>query len=398
MAAGEDIIGGSDRPPFFRVANPGDLGVAAPGIRHGDAVRAFVRSLSGFQKETVVLSARTGIAWRLTSDEGDYLDGHDAAPCPLAFLTSGMIASYMAEIRALAAERGIALTRLRITQDNFYTMTGSMRDRTMTGGALPPEIRVEAETDADDAALRQLAQDGIHASPLNGLLRGRLPSLFALGRNGQEIAPGKAAWLNAPLLPDAGAPGEAAMIAPTDLTLVERTGTTPEKAVKGGTAGGGTSLADQQDRTLNPAATATVGEDGITVIDQRLYSPRGSTFRFLSEEAPPDGAGRAPDAATLIAAGIGFCFMTQFGRLASMLKLDLPEYRIVQDLHLSRGGGTGGTGAAGRADPVETHVHLTTTESDDTAREMLDIAERTCFLHALCRTDLKPKLAVGRLA
>jgi hypothetical protein len=46
---------------------------------------------------------------------------------------------------------------------------------------------------------------------------------------------------------------------------------------------------------------------------------------------------------------------------------------------------------------VETHVHLTTTESDDVARDMLDVSERTCFLHAFCRTDLKTKLKVTRL-
>ena len=33
---------------------------------------------------------RPGVTWRLVSDEGPYLNGHDAAPCPLAFLSVGM--------------------------------------------------------------------------------------------------------------------------------------------------------------------------------------------------------------------------------------------------------------------------------------------------------------------
>ena len=41
------------------------------------------------------------------------------------------------------------------------------------------------------------------------------------------------------------------------------------------------------------------------------------------------------------------------------------------------------------AAPVETHVHLQTGESDETAQEMLDISEQTCFLHAFCRTEDK---------
>ena len=82
---GEDIIGSSVLPPFFEVANLRDLDLTAPDNRRGDALRTWAIFLSGFQKEALVLSARTGRAWRLVSDEGPYLNGHDAAPCPLAF-------------------------------------------------------------------------------------------------------------------------------------------------------------------------------------------------------------------------------------------------------------------------------------------------------------------------
>ncbi|PQO23493.1 hypothetical protein C2I36_07630 [Rhodobacteraceae bacterium WD3A24] len=398
MKLGENIIGQSGLAPFFRVANAEEIGATAPEPRRGDALRTVVRSLSGFQKEALVTSARSGATWRLVSDEGDYLNGHDAAPCPLAFLTVGMVASYLNELRALARREGVELRDLRLTQDNYYTMKGAMRDRSMTGGALPVELTVEAATDLSDAALNELAMNAVHASPLNGLMRGRLPSLFALSKNGTELAPARARRIEGEMLPDPGVMGAEAVPEAGDLTLVERTGVTPEKALQGGTAGGGSSLADHQDRTLNPAATAFVRDDGVTVIDQRLYSPRGSTFRFLSEEGPESGGqGRAPDANSYISAGIAFCFMTQFGRFVSMLGLDLPEYRIVQDTHFSPGGASGGTGRAGEADPVETHVFLQTSESDDVAREMLDIAEQTCFLHAFCRTDLKTKLTVNRL-
>ena len=71
MKLGENIIGASDLAPFFRVANAAEAGVDAPPIRRTDVIRAYVRSLSGFQKEALVTSARTGITWRLTSDEGD---------------------------------------------------------------------------------------------------------------------------------------------------------------------------------------------------------------------------------------------------------------------------------------------------------------------------------------
>ena len=67
-----------------------------------------------------------------------------------------------------------------------------MRARTMVGGALPVELEVEVDCDLDDAALQELLMNAVHASPLNGLMRGKLPSLFTLSKNGAQIATGQA--------------------------------------------------------------------------------------------------------------------------------------------------------------------------------------------------------------
>ena len=388
---GEDIIGTSGLPPFFPVANADSVTIDAPANRKGDALRTWVRSLSGFQKEALVRSALTGSTWRLVSDEGPYLNGYDAAPCPLAFLSSGMVASYMNEIVALAEMEGVRIRMLRLVQDNYYTMKGSMPKRTMVGGAEPVELLVEIDCDLDDGALNTLLMNAVHASPLNGLMRGRLESLFKLAKNGIGLPTAKVAELDAPRFPDPGNSFAVAEPRRNDLTLMKPIGPTPKKRVELGTSAAAGSLAAEQDRRLNIGAVAVLREDGIKEIQQMQYSPYGTSFRFLSSED-----GRAPDANTLVSAGIGFCFMTQFGRFVSMLKLDLPDYRIVQDTHFSLGGASGHTGKAGEADPVETHVYLETSESDDVAQEMLDISEQTCFLHAFCRTDLKTKLKVAR--
>ena len=264
MKQAANIIGESGIAPFFRVANPDAVGLSAAPLRHGDAVRTWVSALAGFQKEALVLSTSTGAMWRLVSDEGAYLNGHDAAPCPLSFLTVGMISSYMNEIMALAARDGVKLRHLRLIQNNFYTMKGSMMKRTMTGGALPVELEVEVDCDLSDAALNEMLMGAVHASPLNGLMRGVLPSLFTLSRNGAQIATGDASALDHPVV--GGPKGAAPLPAQTDLTLIERLGLSPHKAVTKGTAGAATSLTDEQDRTLNPAAICTLRADGIKEI------------------------------------------------------------------------------------------------------------------------------------
>jgi len=389
---GKDIIGTSGLPSFFRVSNADQISIFPPENRKGDGLRTWVRSLSGFQKEALISSAKTGQTWRLVSDEGPYLNGHDAAPCPLAFLSVGMVASFMNEILALAEKQDVNIRKLKLIQNNYYTMRGSMPKRTMIGGAEDIELQVDIDCDLDDKSLNEFLINATFASPLNGLMRGQLESLFKLGKNGKELSTRKAAELNGDLLSDPGSRFSEVIPIKAAETLVRPVGLTPKKEVLKGTTSGGSSLSDEQDRRLNIGAVAEMREDGIKEIQQMQYSPYGTSFCLLSSED-----GRAPDANTLISAGIGFCFMTQFGRFVSMLNLNLPDYRIVQDTHFSLGGASGKTGKAGDADPIETHVYLETSESDELAREMLDISEQTCFLHAFCRTDLKTKLKVVRL-
>ncbi len=389
----------SGLPLFFEVENAAELGFAPPENRLGDSLSTSVRSLSVMQKEAIVASSRTGKVWRLASDEGAYLNGDDEAPCPLAFLTAGMVASYTNEVVALAAQRGIAFRGLRLIQDNYYTMEGSMPKRTMVGGALPVELAVEIDCDADDKTVTELVYDAVAASPLNGLMRGSLTSLFALSRNGVEIEPDRVAALDRPIYPDPGDKFDLARPAPLAVAgeLTWNGGETPR--LEGDQHGGqGSSLQDEQKRRLHIGAICTLRPDGIKEIIQLQYAPHGTNKIILCEEAPINGGqGRAPDANTYISAGIGFCFMTQFGRFVAMMKKDLEGYRIVQDTHFSLGGASGGTGVAGTADPVETHVYLKTSEDEDFARDILDISEQTCFLHAFCRTDMKTKVRVTRM-
>ena len=40
-------------------------------------------------------------------------------------------------------------------------------------------------------------------------------------------------------------------------------------------------------------------------------------------------------------------------------------------------------------------MHLETPEGDDFARTVVDMSEQTCFLHALCRTELEPNVTIA---
>jgi organic hydroperoxide reductase OsmC/OhrA len=368
----------------------GERLIELPRFRKGQVVRLAAQSLSVMQKEALVSSSNGAAVWRLVSDEGAYLDGFDEGPCPLSFLTTGMVCSYMTELLALADQRGIELRDVVLVQDNFYTMKGSALKGTMTGGAKDIELEARIDSPADAETLRALVYDAVAASPLNGLMRGEKESLFLLSLNGTPVAPAKAKPIRADHVAD---PGTAIDLALPDSTgwegLIHRAGLSPK--TEEATSYQGSSLSDEQDRTLHVRGICSLREDGVKQVEQQLFNPHGSIFHYLCDEQ-----GRAPDAASYIAAGIGFCFMTQLGRYAKIAKKDLSAYRVVQDIHFSLGGVSGGTGEAGTADPVETHVFLESAEDEEFARMALDMGEQTCFLHAFCRTDLKAKVRVAK--
>jgi hypothetical protein len=375
--------------PIFYPLGAAAQRLAPPRNPHGRSVRVWARSLSVMQKEAVVLSTASGTAWRLASDEGPYLDGFDAAPCPLSFVSTGMVSAFMREILGLANARHITLQDLELVQDNFYTMQGSALRGTMTGGALPVRLEIKVATDAADSLLQQLVRDGIAAAPVSALLHGEHRSLFSLRRNGEVLAPSRVPSIPPLDAPDPGSwlgsasdgPEPTVSAAEQDPAVIERI--VPAAEVQGVAGGAHTSLAETQQRRLHVQVTCRQRESGVFGIEQRLFSPIGSTFRFRCD---PTGIA-APDPESYVAAGIAFCFMTQLGRYASILKKNLDAYNVIQDMHLPQQGG-------GPVDPVQTHVYLATSEDAQFARSALAMGEQTCFLHALCRTDLAVEASV----
>ena len=390
-SAGDNLLQESGLPLFFEVADSSSLRAAQPENRHGQSVRIWARSLTVMQKEAVVLSVRSGRAWRLASDEGSYLDGHDFGPCPLSFMTTGMVSAYMHEILAAARQRHVELRHIELVQENHYAMEGSALRGTMTGSAMPVDLEVRVDCDLEYDALSDLVKTAVLASPLHGLLSEALPSLFTLSRNGEQIQTGKAKAVDGPALPpprprfDALRP--ARVENPGWIRKVLDIRENPHRQ-----ATPGSSLMAEQKRTLLLRGTCRLREDGVKEIRQEMFNPAGSDFVFLCDETEEfGGRSRAPDAVSYVSAGIAFCFMTQLGRYAKILKKNLDAYDVIQDTHFPSFGAQDDDCTV---DPVETHVYLQTDEDDAFARQALDLGEQTCYLHALCRTPLETKVKI----
>lgn len=358
-------------PVVYRVTVPRRAG-------GGDsaALRVDVQSLEGMQKEAIVTQLVGGEwAWRMASDEGPYLNGTDLAPFPLAFFAAGLQFSLFDEILRHADLAGIRLRRVTMRQDTFYTMQGSVLRGDMTGGARPAEQMVSFETDAAPVALLGLVAAAQASSPAEAVMRDPLRNTFSLTVNGR---PADVEGLAASVRLSGADPRTrvAALGRSSDPDLrqdIVRKVASAERVVgvEGGVA---TSLQPEQKRTLHIRAEGLVRDDGLFETTIHLIQPLGSNFRLLCD--PGEGAAAsAPPPLAYLAAGTAFCYMTQLGRYAQIVKQSIASMAIAQYNKFHRAG-------LASAEPVDTHVFIDSDEPVERIVRTVRMGEQTCFLHA----------------
>jgi len=341
-------------------------------------IRVWAKALEGMQKEALVSRSTGGHPWRFLCDEGPYLDGTDLAPPPLAYFAAGMAAHNAGLVAEEAASAGLDLGLWSYRQDTFYTMEGSALQGTMTGGALPVELRLQAAKLTEDQ-LQELVSAALRRSVAEALMASAFSGTFSVRHNGAPLSTGRVASASEPL-PDFDQEW------PTDGTPQSKLRDGPEIVQKAETVqssddathGQGASLRESQKRRLHLKTLLQPREDGRLEMTVHLIRPLGSTFRFLAS-GPGAGANdsTAPDGLDYLAAGIALCFLTQMGRYAQITRCDLDGYGVVQDLEFS-------------LDPAKihslvTHARVESGEDSETVRRYVDMSEQTCFLHASCR-------------
>lgn len=379
-------IQSSGHPLSFKVE--GDpFSIPAGSDERRVAVRTAVRALEGMQKEAVVSLGPAGGVWRMVSDEGPYLNGTDLAPFPLAFFTAGMQFSLISRLAQLARARGVALRSLRSEQDNYYSMDGSFLRGDARGGAMPAEVLLRIESEAPASAIAELVRLAAEGDPAGSVMRDPLQNTFALNLNGRDLSLADVRPCTGHALPSPRAGFERVRPQAESAYRPEiiRKGAAAE-TVHGVEGGAGSSLQAEQKRTLHVRGEAWLVEGLLMKTTIRLFKPIGSTFHFVCDELPEaGGGGSAPPPLAYLAAGAGFCYMTQLGRYAHIVKQRLDSYAVVQDNAFTVEGSAGDGSQRGRAEPFDTHVFLESPHSEDEARRLVTMGERTCFLHAAMR-------------
>jgi uncharacterized OsmC-like protein len=349
------------------------------------------RSLSGMMKEALVSPLAGGRGWRMLSDEGPYLNGTDLAPFPLAFFATGLHFSFLEQLVKRAKTAGVAIESLECAQDTWYTMTGSALRGDMMGGAKPAEVAVKIDTGAKPEAVAALIREAERSSPAHAAMRQVLSNTFALRLNGAEIP---VSGIRASEARDVRDPVEVfSSIVSDDVPAAPQpiiSKVAQAKKVHGVEGGVASSLKAEQRRTLQVHSEGKLLAGGLMEAQIQVLSPIGSRFRFVGQLGPAGGEEYiAPPSLAYLSAGVAFCFMTQLGRYAHIVKCPVRSYRVVQFSAFENARDS----QAASAEPMDTHLFLEGDLEAETALKCLRMSEQTCFLHAGMRESYPTKLS-----
>lgn len=347
------------------------------------------RMLQGHQREGIVHEGTDGSRWRLTCDEGKHLNGTDLAPFPLGFFNAGLHSDLMGRLLTAAAAAGMDVDNIEIDLQNHYWMTGSFFRGTGQGYAEPATVVVKLRSSADAAAIRQLVDSAIKASPAMAAMRVPVTNTFALYCNGRRrsidaLAASAASNAADPYITYSSAPKPLPEWA-DDNSLIRKTGQVADGEITPAPTGTKTRII----RNIRGQSTLA-DKAGVVETDTVLGLPGMSHFAIRSDERMTGDA--APCGLSLQAAGIAFCYMTQLGRYIEHMKLDIEGIRMVQysPYAIERGE----SGPIGIAEPVDTHLFLNGRADEEVFANLMHIGARTCYLHACLGSALEPNLSI----
>lgn len=368
-------------PLGFRVRAGASRPEAVVGSGHG-RFRVEARAAEAQQKEAVLIEGDQGSVWRLTADEGAVMNGHDIAPFPLGYLIAGVAGDLFNRLKAAARRRGAGLARVDIGMSHTFGSSGSFIQSTATASSEATEIEVALSGPLSAAEARSLLADALDASPAIAFLREPVrDSTFALIINGRRrLSLGKpsspAADIADPFMthhrpprPDGGTGGVAILEKPG----ITETGEAPPVP-----------LGSSGKRLFTIAGRGSGIGNGRFLTETWIARPGMSHFRILSDESPADAA---PSALGLLSTGIAFCFLTQLHRYVEAQKLAIRAPRLVQLTDFA-------SSAGARADALDTHLFLNGDAPDDMHENLLNMAARTCFMHAAAAASIEPQVTL----
>ena len=364
-----------------------------------DLNKTFVshtRQMALLQKETIGYEGDLNShSWRLTSDEGGHLKGSDLAPFPLGFFNASIHGDVVGRILKTAKKESIIIDEIKCEVKNSYYLTGSFVKGDGKGHAEPTEINLEIKSPENKSKIERLVNSCAKKSPVLTALRTPLKNTFSLIANGRRK---KLSNLNESEKNNPEDPYQFYTKQPSpneketySKRMILKTGKVSDGKIE--PVDGYNVSASSGDvpgnENFNKIIRTIVGNsctkanDDTVEVDTVLGLPGMSHF-IISMDI--NGV-KAPSPVNIMGAAISFCFLTQTHRYIHHQKFNIEGLRMSQYLTFKES-------SNGSLDilPLDTHLFVNGTASDEDNEKLIDMSERTCYLHATLAGNLDPKI------
>ena len=360
---------------------------------------SHTRQMDILQKESIGYEGDlNSTSFRLTSDEGKHLNGTDLAPFPLGFFNASIHGDIVGTIMKQATLKGLKIDNIDCEVLNSYYLTGSFVKGDGKGHAEPTTINLDIATSENQDDIKNLILRASKMAPVLAGLRTSLKNTFALYANGRRK---DLSSLNESSKTDAEDPYQQYKVEPSPSNsdnysdrMIVKTGEVSAGTVE--PVDGYNVPKSQDGNAENPkfnkiirtivGKSSTNANSKIVEVDTVLGLP-GMTHFVISSDI--DGV-IAPSPVNLMGAAISFCFLTQTHRYIHHQKFAIEGLRMSQYATFKEN-------SDGKVEmmPLDTHLYMNGTAPDEHNEKLIDMSERTCYLHATLCEALEPKININ---
>ena len=360
---------------------------------------SHTRQMDILQKESIGYEGDlNSTSFRLTSDEGKHLNGTDLAPFPLGFFNASIHGDIVGTIMKQAASQGLKIDNIDCEVLNSYYLTGSFVKGDGKGHAEPTTINLDITTSENQDDIKNLILKASKMAPVLAGLRTPLKNTFALYANGRRK---DLSSLNESTKTDAEDPYQQYKVEPSPSNsdnysdrMIVKTGEVSAGTVE--PVDGYNVPKSQDGNAENPkfnkiirtivGKSSTNANSKIVEVDTVLGLP-GMTHFVISSDI--DGI-IAPSPVNVMGAAISFCFLTQTHRYIHHQKFAIEGLRMSQYATFKEN-----SDGTVEMMPLDTHLYMNGTAPDEHNEKLIDMSERTCYLHATLCEALEPKININ---
>ena len=344
------------------------------------------RQMAFMQKEVIGYEGKEGNSWRITSDEGKHLLGTDYAPFPLGFFNASIHGDVVGRIFYFAKKQSVNIETVLCEVKNFYYLTGSFVKGDGMGHAQPSIIDLNIKSNADKKDINKIIEQALNTSPVIAALKNPLKNTFSLTSNGRKkeletIQQSTVSNVDDPFNIYKSKPIPNIEHKYSD-KIIYKTGKVSDGNVELAPNGTSTKII-----RIVTGSSLTKKDSKVVEVDTVLGIP-GMTHFAISMDLFGEFA---PSPINIMGAAISFCYLTQTHRYIHNKKFEIEGLRMSQFMSFKQNSNDNTI----TMNPLDTHLFMNGTAPEEQNEILINLSEKTCYLHATLSNTLEPSVNIS---